>query len=123
MIIFDDIDAYYRLAPAQFSHLKILSFDRDYGGKSARARDYHGYDVKIILGQYKEERELVICCNNVLHIKIGTLDFGDGICLSIDNISSYQWEGIHFKVSDLENDVLSFVCKSFNAEVKSTGEC
>lgn len=41
------------------------------------------------------------------------IDFGDHLLLTVDDVASSGWEGIRFRVHNVEGGALSLYCKDF----------
>lgn len=105
------------LALSSFSSVFSLRFFKDDETPGS------GYSLVAVLetDQFDETYQLCIRFTGVQNLNLA--GFG---CLtqitgfSIEDVSDHQLEGIHFRVSDYENDVLRFWCKT--AEVIAAGK-
>lgn len=66
------------------------------------------------------DKKLVMDFQNVKDLKIKDLDGLFKTVLSITDISSYQMEGINYRIVEDENSLFSFECKNFDFSVLDT---
>jgi hypothetical protein len=114
MKIHNDINRLGEIKVSRFCHLKSLHLDRE-----ITENGYSGCKIEMCLCS-AENTELA-CLNlqflGATDIKINDVEGMFAILIEINDISSWQREGINFSVSDSENDTFSFCCADFFAVV------
>ncbi|MDO3623199.1 hypothetical protein [Ralstonia pseudosolanacearum] len=110
MIIHNDIEKFIDLNPSSYRFLKAISFAR-----SITEEECSCYDVEIVLCKISHGKveDLTIRCVDALDVRVGGIEGMFGMQLEIEDISSWQNEGANFKVSEHENNAISFNCREF----------
>ena len=88
--------------------IKNLSLFRDINNTN-----YERFDLELVLVAYPNtnDDELKIIFEGICDLRFGNICDMFKIIIDIEDISSYQIEDIHYKVSELENSMFSFSCK------------
>lgn len=111
------VDQYWSLNPRLFSVLdKLNIYQKSTGGSPA-----HMLSLEIWFRASENEdddfRRLHLSFDNVTTLKINPHGFIQIPVLEIVSIQEYQWEGLKYRVSDTEENQLSFYCKQFDVEI------
>jgi hypothetical protein len=113
----NDIDSYTSLQPRRYPLVDGLLIEQAYSPEGEGA----SVSIAICLSSNvsREGMKLKLIFDDVvdLHLNPGSFPLTLPL-LEISNIKSYQWEGIHYKVSETEEDKISFYCKSFSVTVR-----
>jgi hypothetical protein len=109
------IKAYDALQPSDYRDVERITIDQ--------SDDHDGYEVTLRLMLRPvtvEDHRLALTFHGVVNLALTPpprfalqLPF-----LTIRSISDLGWERIHYSVKDEENEVLSFLCESFDARVE-----
>jgi len=109
------VDRYLELTPGDFPYLRRLAIVERVGKV--------GVDIDIEMEFYGDrERCLVVRCSGVRNL-VFRQPFTTDMklhSLHVDDVSSRQLEDIQFRVRDLEEECLSFSCRTFDAELRAT---
>ena len=74
------------------------------------------YNLNIIFCDfpfYPENKKLILKFKKVRDLKIGCTDGLIRLNLKVTDISNYQMEDINLKVTEIENNIFNFYCKTF----------
>ena len=110
MKISNDIEAFSNANISIYQYIKRLKIEREFTGGFATK-----YNLTLILTALKGEDALDLKASffDVMEIKIGNISDMHCSFLAIDDISSWQWEGVSYQITDSENDAFSFKCAKF----------
>ena len=85
--------------------------------------DGTGFNVEIVLSDYpfyECDPKLVLKCYAVRRLSLSKIDNLCKALFEIENVYNYQMEDIHYTVKEIENNIISFVCKDIEVEVRNT---
>jgi hypothetical protein len=104
------IGGYMTLRPARFSFLERLTIEKSF----SETRSATSIIDVVLVGQAGQTAEkLHITFSDAVNIKIGDVNGTVGVFFSILDITSYQLEGLRYRVTDVENQTASFDCRDF----------
>ncbi len=71
------------------------------------------YDMKLVFSKFPYEYDsFSILFEGVQDIHLSDLNNCLAVAIKIEDISSYQLEGVHFKVDEVGEELFSFYCKN-----------
>ena len=92
-----------------FGYIKKINVERKFIGEEC-----FSYDLYITLCNYPywdDEGQFTIKFSSIKDLKINDIDNLLKVCLNVRMIKDRQIENINFSVSDIENSLISFLCK------------
>ena len=95
----------------QFSYLQSFNISRNISNDGCSP-----YILNIIFCDfpfYSGDKKLTLKFKEVRDLKIGCIEGLLRLQLNITDISNYQMENINLKVSEIENNIFEFYCKTF----------
>jgi len=104
----------------RFKYLQSISLHRDINEDG-----FLEYTAHIVLFDYpscQENKKFEIIFSGVRNFKMGKIDGLFALFVNIIDISGDQLENISYKVTEEENDMFSFYCKSFSFSGMGTEE-
>ncbi|WP_238649668.1 hypothetical protein [Paenibacillus piscarius] len=109
---YDDwVEQFYK-AQRGYDFLTSFHFTRD--------TELMGFEVSLQItltkSTFDHDRKVLITFTGVQDLKLGDFAGIYSIFFDIANISTYQLEGIKYKVEDVEEHVFSFYCRNFTFE-------
>jgi hypothetical protein len=110
MIIKNDVAKFEEIRRSDYSYLKAISFVRDFDESPA-------YRGEIVLASLGENGEMRIEFMAASEVKIGNITHMHGILVEIEDVSSWHWEDVSFRIRDVEEDSFSFLCSDFSVEI------
>ncbi|GHU12335.1 hypothetical protein FACS1894185_6670 [Betaproteobacteria bacterium] len=116
MMIKNDVAKFEEMRRTDYSYLKAISFVRDFDESSA-------YRGEIVLASLDENGDMLIEFANAIGVKIGNITHMHGVLVEIEDVSSWQWEGVLFRIRDVEEDTFSFLCGDFSVEIVDRKIC
>lgn len=87
--------------------------------KTFDEREFASFDVEIVLAtEWKPSSPAVkLRFAGARDVRYGDahqgIDFGDHLFLSVDDVANSSWEGIRFRVQNVEGGSLSLYCRDF----------
>lgn len=111
MIINNDVEVFSNAKIVDYQYIKSLNINRIFVDGSAL-----NYEVELTLSALKDGRALDLKAHfiGVVDIQIGNISGMFCTLLEIEDISTWQLEGVSYQVFDSENDAFSFKCAEFN---------
>lgn len=99
----------------KYGYIKSLCIEK-------QTDDYESYKSNLVLLLCEfpfddNSKHLRIKFKNIKDLKLGDLEGILKIVIGIQDISSYQLEGIKYKVAENENEQFNFLCSSFMYEM------
>lgn len=111
----DRIGEYYLIKPFQYKHLKSIKMDREILDGCI-----DGYSLELILQSF-EYKLLKLKFKGVINVRFGDLDSMPGIQLEIRSLKGQQIENINYRIVDVENEIVSFLCEKIE-KIEELGE-
>lgn len=110
-----EIDAYYALQPAKYGFLETLSISQ-----SVDPKTWLGLVLIVALRSPDEGTKGVLHLefSGVRDLRIGSFDGLMRYKIDIRSMSEDQLDGVRYRVTENEHNLLSFMCESFSALVK-----
>jgi len=109
------IDYYNSLHPADYGLLQSLTLKQ-----SVLPELWRGLDITILLSSPSSSTLLCLEFSGVKDLRIGSIRGLMQYRFEMRSIRNEQLEGLHYKVTEAEHDVFSFMCKDFTAEVRES---
>lgn len=107
-----DVDEYEALPIGDFPllrHLSVRAAEDEDGIEISLEMSFHGAGAGSLVVRCSGIRDLVFRQPWTSDLKLHRL--------MVDDVSESQWEGVAFKVRDLEEECLSFACRTFGSEL------
>ena len=71
------------------------------------------YDMKLVFSKFPYEYDsFCILFEGIQDIHLSDLNNCFAVAIKIEDVSSYQLEGVHFKVDEVGEELFSFYCKN-----------
>ncbi len=114
MIIHNDIEKVNAIKPNLYRFLKKIGFSR-----SVDEQGCTRYDVEMIVSNIRDNgvSDLKMRCLGATSISIGNIESMAGMLLDIEDISTYQLEGVRYRITEQEENTFSFDCSDFYIEL------
>jgi hypothetical protein len=116
------IDRYWSLNPRLFPIFDRLELhQKSTGGSPAHVLSLEIW-FRASANEVDDLRRLHLSFDHVTTLKINPHGFIQIPVFEIVSIQEYQWEGLKYRVSDTEENQLSFYCKQFEVEIVNQEE-
>ncbi len=106
------IDELLRLDPKQYGFVETISMS---------FRDGDGYELSMKLRPHDLARDdrLELTAQYVSNVQLVEQGHWEGgVLISVEDLSSSQWDRCRFRFFDSENDAISFYCGEFSVTVR-----
>ena len=111
---------YYSLQPFTFHYVKQLEIHQ-----TSPEEDYVAFlEMELHHADPADKRSLFLTFDSVLDLRlVQPVRMPLYMCqLEIQSIRDRQWEGAYYSVKEVEDDIISFLCRSFTARVNQNND-
>jgi hypothetical protein len=114
MTNYHNVNQFLNLRPEKYGFLLAMTFERHL--TDSRCSLYL-LDMLLCDLEKPSSEKLHLKFYDVVDVNIRNIESMAGILLAIEDVSDRQLEGVKYRVSDQENEIVSFFCSQFSADL------